>query len=103
MIELTDEQLQVINHPDGAHAKVLSVAGSGKTTTMAYRIKHLLEEKQIGPRQIQVLMFNNLAKDQFVEKLSDAGMLQGQMPPVNTFHSYAYGLRWTRDFGQVAK
>ena len=92
MIELTDEQLQVINHPDGAHAKVLSVAGSGKTTTMAYRIKHLLEEKQIGPRQIQVLMFNNLAKDQFVEKLSDAGMLQRQMPPVNTFHSYAYGL-----------
>ena len=59
---------------------------------MAYRIKHLLEEKQIGPRQIQVLMFNNLAKDQFVEKLSDAGVLQGQMPPVNTFHSYAYGL-----------
>ncbi len=100
MVELTEEQLQVIKHPDGVYAKVLSVAGSGKTTTMAYRIKHLLEEKQIGPRPIQVLMFNNLAKDQFVEKLSDAGVSKGQMPPVNTFHSYAYGLINSQGFRQ---
>lgn len=61
---------------------------------MAYRIKHLLEEKQIAPRQIQV------AKDQFVEKWSDAGVSKGQMPPVNTFHSYAYGLINSQGFRQ---
>ena len=27
----TDEQRQVIQHPDGHHGRVLSVAGSGKT------------------------------------------------------------------------
>lgn len=31
----TAEQRQVIAHPPGQHARVLAVAGSGKSTTMA--------------------------------------------------------------------
>ena len=30
-------------HPLGQHARVLAVAGSGKSTTMAHRIKHLVK------------------------------------------------------------
>ena len=65
----TDEQRQVIQHPDGHHGRVLSVAGSGKTMTMAFRIEHLMKECRVTKRQIQVLMFNRLARNQFIEKL----------------------------------
>jgi DNA helicase-2/ATP-dependent DNA helicase PcrA len=39
---LTDEQMAIIRHALNSHAKVLSVAGSGKTTTMVERIDHLV-------------------------------------------------------------
>ena len=89
-IVLTDEQRQVIQHPDGHHGRVLAVAGSGKTTTMALRIEHLMKERGVTRRQIQVLMFNRLAKDQFMEKLAELGMRRNRQPHVDTFHSYAY-------------
>ena len=86
----TDEQLQVIQHPDGHHGRVLSVAGSGKTMTMAFRIEHLMKERRATKRQIQVLMFNHLARNQFMEKLARLGISRNRQPQVNTFHSYAY-------------
>ena len=37
-MKLTQEQLQVVHHPLDQHARVLAVAGSDKSTTMAHRI-----------------------------------------------------------------
>ena len=68
-IELTTEQKAVINHSLGRHARVLAVAGSGKTTTLAHRVKHLLTEQHVLPGAIQVLMFNRLARVQFQQRL----------------------------------
>ena len=99
-MQLTDEQIQIINHPDGYHAKVLSVAGSGKTTTMAYRIKHLMNDREVPRHQIQALMFNRAARDQFVEKLAEIGIPIGRQPQVNTFHSYSYRVINRRGFLQ---
>lgn len=99
-MDLTDEQDQIINHPDGYHGKVLSVAGSGKTTTMAHRIRHVLESRGVSPRQIQVLMFNRDARNQFVEKMTEIGIDDRKRPRVNTFHSYAYGLLKGQGFQQ---
>jgi len=88
---LTDEQQAVINHPRGRHARVLAVAGSGKTTTMAHRVKFLIQEAQVSPKSIGILMFNRLARIQFKQKLEDLGLSPGA-PAVHTFHSYAYQL-----------
>ena len=88
--QLTHEQRQIIRHPNGHHARVLSVAGSGKTSTMAYRIKYLMKECGVSRRKIQVLMFNRDAKIQFKEKLEEVGISREQQPNVDTFHSYAY-------------
>ena len=87
---LTDEQRQIILHPDGHHGRVLAVAGSGKTTAMAHRIKHLMKERGVKRQQIQVLMFNHLARNQFIEKLGNLEISRAKQPHVNTFHSYAY-------------
>jgi DNA helicase-2/ATP-dependent DNA helicase PcrA len=61
-ITLTDEQLAVMHHPLGRHARVLAVAGSGKSFTMACRIQHLVMDCHIPPHSIKVLMFNRLAR-----------------------------------------
>jgi DNA helicase II / ATP-dependent DNA helicase PcrA len=85
----TEEQLKVINHPIGLHAKVLAVAGSGKTTTMVERVKHLIQNGNVNPGHIQVLMFNRMASDDFSYKLKNSGLPLGMQPSVNTFHSIA--------------
>src|SRR3990172_23372 len=88
--KLTPEQESVIYHPRGKHARVLAVAGSGKTTTMVYRIKYLVIEQGVTPDNIRVLMFNRLARKQFKEKLTEAGIPFNLQPQVHTFHSFSY-------------
>jgi DNA helicase II / ATP-dependent DNA helicase PcrA len=88
---LTAEQQAVVNHPQGKHARVLAVAGAGKTTTMVYRVKHLVETMGISPRQVCILMFNRRARFQFKDKL-DPLLPSLEQPQVHTFHSYASSL-----------
>ena len=85
----TREQKAIIRHA-GGHARVLAVAGSGKTTTLGLRIQHLIEKKGCHPRRIRVLTFNRLASVQFADKLSILGIRGKNAPFVSTFHSFAY-------------
>ena len=57
---LTDEQDAIVSAPIG-HYVISAVAGSGKTTTLAHRIHHLLNQGIPGQR-ILILMFNVIAK-----------------------------------------
>jgi DNA helicase II / ATP-dependent DNA helicase PcrA len=94
-MNLTDEQLRIINHL-GGHARVSAVAGSGKTTTMVARIGELLE-RGTGADQIMVLMFNKSARDSFAEKMQLRLSSSAQhLPEVRTFHSL--GLRLVNSF-----
>ena len=77
---LTPEQEQVVAHPLGQHARVLAVAGSGKSTTMAHRIRHLVQDCAVRPSAIQVLMFNTLARKQFIAHLAKVGLPETSSP-----------------------
>ena len=90
--KLTPEQLQVVQHPLGTHARVLAVAGSGKSTTMAHRIKHLVLDHGVSPATIQVLMFNSLARKQFILQLDKIDLPENRQPVVHTFHSFSFNL-----------
>ena len=89
---LTPEQRAVINHP-GGHAKVMAVAGAGKTTTLVYFVRQCLANG-IPPRRLLVLMYNKAAQQDFQKKLNlllkqeDSRAL---IPEIRTFHSL--GLR----------
>jgi DNA helicase-2/ATP-dependent DNA helicase PcrA len=89
-ISLTEEQLAVIHHPIGIHARVLAVAGSGKSFTMAYRIQYLVEKCHVAPHSIRVLMFNRLAREQFRAHLDQTGLPDTLQPEVHTFHSFSF-------------
>ncbi|MBU4262750.1 MAG: ATP-dependent helicase [Proteobacteria bacterium] len=94
-MNLTDEQQRIVAHQAG-HAKVSAVAGSGKTTTMVARVRHLLEQG-VAPQQMLVLMFNRSARDSFAAAMHDLLQPAGLSPPeVRTFHSL--GLRLVGSF-----
>ena len=89
-ISLTEEQQAVIHHPIGKHARVLAVAGSGKSFTMACRIQYLVQDYHVAPHAIRVVMFNRLAREQFRNHLDKSGSLDTLLPEIHTFHSFSF-------------
>ncbi|MCW4631667.1 ATP-dependent helicase [Marinomonas rhodophyticola] len=96
---LTDEQTLVVNHDLATPAKVIAVAGAGKTTTLISRIEHLLAQG-VDPSHIGVFMFNKSAQEEFSERLSKRLMTAGHFrsPSVMTFH--AFGMKFCRRLEQ---
>lgn len=81
---LTAPQQRIVEHQQG-HARVVAVAGAGKTTTLTHFIASRLASG-ISPRRIMVLMYNRSAKLDFEEKLQR--LLPRQvLPEIRTFHS----------------
>lgn len=94
---LTDEQRAIITAPY-EHVVITAVAGSGKTFTLAWRIRHLLEQGH-DPNRLLVLMFNRSARVDFERKLRDVTQGSGlALPEIRTYH--AMGLRLYRRFIQ---
>ena len=94
-MNLTDEQLRIINH-SGGHARVSAVAGSGKTTTMVARVGQLLQ-RGVHANLIMVLMFNKSARDSFASTMHNRlSASAAQLPEVRTFHSL--GMRLVNSF-----
>ncbi len=87
-MQLSAEQKQIIAHEDG-HAKVIAVAGAGKTTTLALFIERRLQMGQ-NPRRMLVIMYNKSAQLDFNDKLKSL-MPAVPLPRVRTFH--ALGLK----------
>jgi DNA helicase II / ATP-dependent DNA helicase PcrA len=86
-MQLTPEQYAVVQHVHG-HAKVLAVAGAGKTTTLAHFIAHKLNAG-VPARRMLVLMYNKSAQISFSETLKRVAGAQA-LPQVRTFHSLAF-------------
>lgn len=84
MSELTPHQLAVVNHNSG-HARVVAVAGAGKTTTLAHFIAARLNES-VPARRMLVLMYNKSAQLDFQQKLRQIST-SSALPEVRTFHS----------------
>ncbi|WP_299593316.1 ATP-dependent helicase [uncultured Microbulbifer sp.] len=85
---LTEEQQAIASHA-GGHAKIIAVAGSGKTTALLHYIKNRLASGT-APQRMLVLMYNRNAKEDFSRRL---GALCGdRIPRVNTFHSLGFQL-----------
>lgn len=83
----TNQQQNVINYVNG-HARVLAVAGSGKTSTMVHRIINLISNHHVNPNKIYVLMFNAAARKDFTSKYKSETSLPA--PSIQTFHSFSF-------------
>lgn len=88
---LNTQQREAVLHGDGP-LLILAGAGSGKTSTMSYRIAHLISERKIPARQILGLSFTNKAANELRERVTHlvsqvAGFEATQGMWVTTFHS----------------
>ena len=82
-IVLDEDQRRVVL-TDEDYCLVIAGAGAGKTTTVAAKVKYLVEKKGIDPSQILVVSFTNKAVKELQEKIN--GALQIACP-ISTFHS----------------
>ena len=91
-IKLTAEQRAVVDHPRG-HARVVAVAGSGKTQTMVMRCLDLVQNKGVSPDHIKILMYNKDAQLDFSRRLraTAVGWRPGNRM-VQTHHAFAFSL-----------
>jgi DNA helicase II / ATP-dependent DNA helicase PcrA len=100
--EPSDEQRRATEHLHGPML-VVAGAGTGKTTTLARRIAHLIDSEAARPKEILAvtytrnaaaqlilrvgeILYPHLKQDDAVRKLMSSGLRP------HTFHSYCYGL-----------
>ncbi|MCF0184783.1 MAG: UvrD-helicase domain-containing protein [Bacteroidaceae bacterium] len=81
-IMLDDEQRRVVLS-DEDYTLVVAGAGAGKTTTVAAKVKYLVEKRGIRPDQILVISFTNKAVGELKERINKG---LGIQCPVTTFH-----------------
>ena len=86
---ISDEQAKAIATDEDV-TLVLAGAGTGKTTVIAGKVTHLVNNEGVDPRQILVLVFNKKAQQEIVDRLSDE-----LAADVQTFH--AFGRRVVAD------
>lgn len=93
VINLDDEQRRVVLS-DEDYTLVIAGAGAGKTTTVAAKVKYLVEKKNISPDQILVISFTNKAVGELRSKINKALKIDC---PVTTFHKTGYAILRRKD------
>lgn len=98
---LSAEQQSIVLHSVEQHAKVLAVAGSGKSHTMVERAAYLVEAKRVDPNHIIVVMFNRTAMEEFEGRLIKR-LGKRNTPDSVTFHQMGgQCLKWLVSGGFV--
>ena len=82
VINLDDEQRNVVLS-DEDYTLVIAGAGAGKTTTVAAKVRYLVEKKGIKPEQILVISFTNKAVGELRDKIN-----KGHSLPCNDISQY---------------
>lgn len=87
-VVLDEEQRRAILVDDD-YCLVIAGAGAGKTTTMAAKVKYLVEKLNIDPGEILLISFTNKAVEELRERINDK---LGIPVRVTTFHAFGYDL-----------
>lgn len=82
-IDLDEDQRRVVLS-DEDYTLVIAGAGAGKTTTVAAKVKYLVDRKKVDPKKILVISFTNKAVGELQDRINkDLGI----QCPIATFHS----------------
>ncbi len=84
---LAPDQLEAVLHPAGP-ARIIAPAGSGKTTVLTARLRHLVHDRGWAPAHVSALAFNVRAKDEMQSRLGD--LPEASRRKVRTLHSLGW-------------
>jgi DNA helicase IV len=87
-IHLDEEQRRAIL-TDENHCLIVAGAGAGKTTTMAAKVKYLVDKQNVPPQDIIVISYTNKAIDELKERINNKLKISAK---VSTFHSFAFDI-----------
>ncbi len=87
-IILDEEQRKAILS-DEDYTLIIAGAGAGKTTTVAAKVRYLVEKKHINPEQILVISYTNKAVGELKERINTGLSIPC---PITTFHSAGYSI-----------
>lgn len=85
-IQLDDEQRCAVITDDD-YCLLVAGAGAGKTTTMAAKVKYLVERKHVSPEEIIVISYTNQAIGELKERINKG---LGIPAKICTFHAFAF-------------
>lgn len=83
VIKLDDDQRRVVL-TDEDYCLVIAGAGAGKTTTVAAKVKYLVEKLNVKPEEILVVSFTNKAVEELCDKIKNQLHIDC---PITTFHA----------------
>jgi len=84
-----DEEQRKVVLSDEDYTLVIAGAGAGKTTTVAAKVKYVVEKQHIDPKQILVISFTNKAVGELQSKINKSLNIPC---PVTTFHKTGYAI-----------
>ena len=87
-IKLDDDQRKVVLS-DEDYTLIIAGAGAGKTTTVAAKVKYLVDKKNVNPKKILVISFTNKAVGELKGRINTALAIPC---PITTFHSAGYAI-----------
>ncbi len=87
-IQLDEEQRRAVITDDD-YCLLVAGAGAGKTTTMAAKVKYLVDRKGIKPDEIIVISYTNKAIGELKDRINRALGIDAK---VCTFHSFAFDI-----------
>ena len=87
-IQLDEEQHRAVITDDD-YCLLVAGAGAGKTTTMAAKVKYLVERKHIDPSEIIVISYTNKAIGELRDRINKG---LGIPAKICTFHAFAYDI-----------
>lgn len=87
--DLTDEQIDVVQHPGNVF--VVACPGSGKTRTLTYKIAAELSALPAGKRFVIAITYTHKAADEIEERLTNLGVDTSRLW-IGTIHSFC--LEW---------
>lgn len=91
---LLDEEQRKVVLSDEDYMLVIAGAGAGKTTTVAAKVRYLVEKQNIRPDQILVISFTNKAVGELRDRINKS---LGIPCPVTTFHKTGYAILKRQD------
>jgi DNA helicase-4 len=94
-IKLDEDQRRAVVTDDD-YCLLVAGAGAGKTTTMAAKVKYLVDKKHIKPEDIIVISYTRKAIDELKERINKGLRIPAR---ICTFHSFAYDI--VRKFSDV--
>ena len=87
-IQLDEEQRRAVITADD-YCLLVAGAGAGKTTTMAAKVKYLVDKKHIDPSEIIVISYTNKAIGELRERINKG---LGISAKICTFHAFSYDI-----------